>query len=215
MTAPTIASTAIVEEGAQIGHETRVFHFCHIMSGARIGSGCTLGQGVHVASGAQIGDRVKVQNHVSVFCGVEVDDDVFLGPGALVTNVTNPRSEVSRRGHYLKTTIRRGATVGANATVVGGVAIGRYAFVAAGAVVTRDVADYVLVKGVPARPAGWMSRHGQKLEFDSEGLATCAGSGLRYKKHSDSSVRCVDLAEEEALPPHLALLNAGYQAGRL
>lgn len=213
MTEPKVVSTAVVEEGAQIGADTRVFHFCHIMSGARIGSDCTLGQGVHVASGASIGNRVKIQNHVSVFSGVLVEDDVFLGPGCLVTNVANPRAEISRRGQFLKTQIGRGATIGANATIMGGVCIGRYAFVAAGAVVTRSVRDYSLVRGVPAKPVGWMSRHGQKLRFDAEGTSTCIESGLRYQLLSKDSVRCLDLKEEEPLPPHLVRGNASYQKG--
>jgi UDP-2-acetamido-3-amino-2,3-dideoxy-glucuronate N-acetyltransferase len=178
---PFVHPSSVVDDGASIGRGTRVWHFCHVMSGARIGDGCTLGQGVFVASGVVVGHRVKIQNHVSLYDGVEVEDDVFLGPSCVFTNVTHPRAEVSRRDAFEPTRIRRGATVGANATVVCGVTIGRYAFVGAGAVVTRDVADHALVMGVPARQTGWVSRRGVPLpEPDAAGVMRCPESGEAY-----------------------------------
>lgn len=178
---PFVHPSSVVDDGASIGRGTRVWHFCHVMSGARIGDGCTLGQGVFVASRVVVGHRVKIQNHVSLYDGVEVEDDVFLGPSCVFTNVTHPRAEVSRRERFEPTRVRRGATVGANATVVCGVTIGRYAFVAAGAVVTRDVADHALVMGVPARQTGWVSRRGVPLpDPDATGLMRCPEGGEAY-----------------------------------
>jgi UDP-2-acetamido-3-amino-2,3-dideoxy-glucuronate N-acetyltransferase len=162
---------------------TRVWHFSHVCAGARIGADCSLGQGVYVGGGAVIGDRVKIQNNVSVFGGVTLEDDVFCGPSAVFTNVYNPRAEVNRRGEYRATLVRRGATLGANCTVVCGTTIGAYAFVGAGAVVNRDVPDFALVVGVPARQVGWMSRHGERLELPlegAEGQVTCPVTGERY-----------------------------------
>lgn len=176
-----IHPTAIVDPGADIGDDTRVWHFCHIMEGARIGAGCTLGQGVFVAGGAVIGDRVKVQNHVSIYDGVTVEDDVFLGPSAVLTNVRNPRSEVDRKGQFEKTLLGQGCTVGANATIVCGVTVGSYAFVGAGAVVTRDVPDHALMLGNPARRMGWVSRRGIPLpKPDDDGVMRCPESGEGY-----------------------------------
>lgn len=158
-----IHESAYVDDGATIGAGTRVWHFCHVLPGAVIGARCSLGQNVVVMNGARLGDNVKVQNNVSVYEGVELDDDVFCGPSMVFTNVLNPRSAVSRKHEYRATRVGRGATIGANATVVCGTTIGAYAFVGAGAVVTRDVPAHALVTGVPARRAGWMSRHGEKL----------------------------------------------------
>ncbi len=177
----TIHPSAVVDEGAVVGARTKVWHFCHVMSGARIGHDCTVGQGCFVAGSAKIGSRVKVQNHVSVFDGVELEDDVFCGPGVVFTNVKNPRSAVPRRSEFVSTRVREGATIGANATVVCGVSIGRHAFVAAGAVVTRDVPDHALVTGVPARVTGWMSEYGARLDFDDQGVATCPATKQRYR----------------------------------
>ena len=177
-----IHESAYVDAPCEIGEGTKVWHFSHVQAGARIGRGCTLGQNVNVGPGVAIGDGVKIQNNVSVYAGCVVEDDVFLGPSCVLTNVKNPRSEVDRRGEFATTRIRRGATVGANATVVCGVTLGRYCFVAAGAVVTKDVPDFALVVGTPARQRGWMSRHGHRLgPADADGMMTCPGSGLRYR----------------------------------
>ena len=171
----------MVDEGARVGAGTRVWHFCHLMAGARVGADCTLGQNVFVAAGAVIGDRVKIQNNVSVYDGAVVEDEVFLGPSCVLTNVSNPRAGVSRRGQYEQTLLRHGCTLGANATVVCGVTVGRFAFVAAGAVVTKDVADYALVIGVPAVQQGWVSRRGCRLpEPDDDGVMRCPESGEGY-----------------------------------
>jgi UDP-2-acetamido-3-amino-2,3-dideoxy-glucuronate N-acetyltransferase len=183
-----IHPTAVVDEGARIGDETRIWHFCHVMAGAEIGSQSSLGQGCFVAAGARVGSGVRVQNNVSLYDGVVLEDEVFIGPCAVFTNVTNPRAAVSRRAEYQRTVVRHGATVGANATVMPGRTLGRYCFVAAGAVVVHDVPDFALVMGVPARQTGWMSRHGRKLTFDAEGFATCPGSGQRYRLMVDGSV---------------------------
>jgi len=197
--------TAVVDEGAQIGKGTKIWHFSHIMKGARIGERCILGQNVNVDGGTVIGNNVKVQNNVSIYTGAVIEDDAFLGPSCVLTNVTNPRSQVSRHSFYEKTVIRRGATIGANATIVCGVTLGRYCFVGAGAVVTRDVPDYALVAGNPARRKNWMSRHGHVLlSRGPEGLMACPESGLRYKEVQPGVLRCLDLEEELSLPPELA-----------
>src|SRR5262249_27310450 len=154
--------TAIIDEPVKIGAGTKIWHFCHVMSGARLGDGCILGQNVFIANDVVIGHNVKIQNNVSVYAGVELEDDVFCGPSCVFTNVGNPRSEIMRRNEYQRTLVKRGATIGANATIVCGHQIGRYAFVGAGATVTSDVPDYALMVGVPARRAGWMSRHGHR-----------------------------------------------------
>jgi UDP-2-acetamido-3-amino-2,3-dideoxy-glucuronate N-acetyltransferase len=205
--------TSVVDEGAVIGKGTKIWHFSHIMSGATIGERCILGQNVNVDGGALIGNNVKVQNNVSIYAGIVVEDDVFLGPSCVLTNVTNPRSQVNRHSLYEKTLIKRGATVGANATVVCGVTIGRYAFVGAGAVVTKDVPDYALVAGNPARQKGWMSRHGHPLNHaDADGILRCPESGLGYREVKPGTLRCLDLDEEAALPAELAVGSSAYDA---
>lgn len=175
-----IDPTAVVDEGAVLAAGVRVWHFSHVVAGARIGAGSSVGQGCFVAGTANVGAGVKIQNHVSVFDGVTLEDEVFVGPGATFTNVKNPRSAVPRKDRFVPTRVRRGATIGANATIVCGVTIGRYAFVAAGAVVTRDVADHALVAGVPAVVHGYVGTHGDRLEFDAEGGAICPSTGRRY-----------------------------------
>jgi UDP-2-acetamido-3-amino-2,3-dideoxy-glucuronate N-acetyltransferase len=192
--------SAFVDDGAEVGKGTKIWHFSHIMKGARIGERCVLGQNVNVDGGTVIGNNVKIQNNVSIYTGLEIEDDVFLGPSCVLTNVTNPRSQVTRHSLYERTLIRRGATIGANATVVCGVTIGRYAFVAAGSVVTRDVPDYALVIGNPARQKGWMSRHGHPLQPGEDGHVTCPESGFRYQLDEASQLRCLDLDEDSPLP---------------
>lgn len=202
--------TAVVDDGAEIGAGTKIWHFCHVMKGARIGERCILGQNVHVADGAVLGNNVKVQNNVSIYSGVTIEDDVFLGPSCVLTNVTNPRSQINRHSLYEKTLIRRGATIGANATIICGLTLGRYCFVAAGSVVTGDVADYALVMGNPARQKGWMSRHGHPLhDPNNEGIMTCPESGLRYRLEN-GRMRCLDLDEDSPLPASLAQGRAAY-----
>ena len=182
MTAATIHATAIVDAGAVIGDGTRVWHWVHICSGAVIGRNCSLGQNVFVGNRVRIGDNVKVQNNVSIYDNVTVEDDVFCGPSMVFTNVYNPRSAVSRKDEYRDTTVRRGATLGANCTIVCGVEIGQHAFVGAGAVVNRDVPAFALMVGVPARHIGWMSRFGEKLPLDTtgDGTVVCAHTGDQY-----------------------------------
>ncbi len=203
--------TAYVDEPCEIGPDTKIWHFCHVMKGAQIGSECILGQNVHVASGVVIGNKVKIQNNVSLYEGCEIEDDVFLGPSCVLTNVTNPRSQVNRHALYERTLIRRGASIGANATIVCGITIGRYAFIGAGAVVVSDVPDYALMIGVPARQKGWMSRHGHRLQrADSTGMMTCPESGLRYRLTSPTTLVCLDLDESADLPPHLRAGSKTY-----
>jgi len=173
--------SAYVDDGAVVGAGTKIWHFSHVMSGSIIGKNCSFGQNVHVASDVIVGSNVKVQNNVSIYTGVIVEDDVFLGPSCVFTNVKNPRAEINRRNAYVQTCIRRGATIGANATIVCGVTIGAYAFVGAGAVVTKDVPDYALMVGNPACLQGWMSRYGERLVFDASGFAICPSSGSKYQ----------------------------------
>jgi UDP-2-acetamido-3-amino-2,3-dideoxy-glucuronate N-acetyltransferase len=177
--ATTIHPTAIVDDGAVLGADCRVWHFVHISAGARIGKGCSFGQNVFVANDVVIGEFVKIQNNVSVYDAVTLEDEVFCGPSVVFTNVHNPRAAVVRKNEYRPTRVKRGATLGANCTVVCGTTIGRHAFVGAGAVVSRDVADFALVVGVPARAIGWMSRHGERLSF-VDGQAACPATGERY-----------------------------------
>ena len=202
--------SAIIDDGAVIGAGTRIWHFAHICGGAQIGERCSFGQNTMVAPGVTIGSNVKVQNNVSIYTGTVVEDDVFLGPSCVLTNVTNPRSQVRRQSLYEKTIIRRGAAIGANATIVCGITIGRYAFVAAGAVVARDIPDYGFVLGVPGRVSGWMSRHGHRLERpDKEGIMICPESGYRYREQ-EGVLRCLDLDEEAPLPADLSEGSRSY-----
>ena len=176
--------TAVIDEGCQIGDGTKIWHFCHIMPNCIIGENCNIGQNVVVSPEVVLGKNVKVQNNVSIYSGVKCEDDVFLGPSMVFTNVSNPRSGVNRRGKYEQTLVMKGASIGANATIVCGNNIGRFSFVGAGAVVTKDVPDYALVIGNPARQTGWMSEYGHKLKFDSNGEAICSESGERYQLKS-------------------------------
>jgi UDP-2-acetamido-3-amino-2,3-dideoxy-glucuronate N-acetyltransferase len=187
----SIHPSAIVDEGAQIGEGTRIWHFVHVCAGAVIGSGCSLGQNVYVGNRVAIGNNVKVQNNVSIYDDVTLEDDVFCGPSMVFTNVYNPRSAVSRKDEYRQTLIRRGATLGANCTIVCGVTVGEGAFVGAGAVVNRDVPDYALMLGVPARQAGWMSAFGERLDLPlkGEGEVVCPGDSSRYRLDGERVVR--------------------------
>ncbi len=229
-----IHESAYVDGPCSIGKGTKIWHYCHVQAGAEIGEGCVFGQNVNVAGNVRIGNRVKVQNNVSIYTGCTLEDEVFLGPSCVLTNVTNPRSQVNRHSLYEETLFRRGATVGANATIVCGITIGRYAFIGAGAVVTQDVPDYALILGNPGRQRGWMSRHGHLLRPDGgagEGagadaasgagagestgagenagtLMICPESGFRYQLEETESgalrLRCLDLDEDAPLPEHLA-----------
>lgn len=173
--------TAVIDQGCEIGEGTKVWHFSHIMPNCKIGLKCNIGQNVVVSPDVTLGNNVKVQNNVSIYSGVNCEDDVFLGPSMVFTNVTNPRSGVNRRGQYTKTTVKKGASIGANATIVCGHDIGEYAFIGAGAVVTKDVPAYALLVGNPARQIGWMSEYGHRLEFDSVGIAICPESQEKYQ----------------------------------
>jgi UDP-2-acetamido-3-amino-2,3-dideoxy-glucuronate N-acetyltransferase len=173
-------ATAVIDEGCVIGKGTKIWHFSHVMPNCVIGEHCNIGQNVVVSPEVILGRNVKVQNNVSIYTGVECEDDVFLGPSMVFTNVINPRSAVNRKDQYARTRVKQGATIGANATIVCGHDIGRYAFVGAGAVVTREVPDYALVLGNPARHVGWMSEYGHKLQFDEKGTALCKESGDKY-----------------------------------
>lgn len=173
--------TAIIDEGCQIGEGTKIWHFSHVMPNCKLGKNCNLGQNVVISPEVVLGDNVKIQNNVSIYTGVTCDDDVFLGPSCVFTNVTNPRSAVNRRGQYSKTHVGKGASIGANATIVCGHDIGKFAFIGAGAVVTKNVPDYALLVGNPARQLGWMSEFGHRLEFDANGLAKCEESGEIYE----------------------------------
>ena len=185
--AVTIHPSAIVDQGAMLGDGCRVWHFVHISAGAHIGRGCSFGQNVYVGNDVRIGDNVKIQNNVSVYDAVTLEDDVFCGPSMVFTNVYNPRAAVVRKDEYRRTRVRRGATLGANCTIVCGVTIGQHAFVGAGAVVNRDVPDFALMLGVPARQAGWMSRFGERLPLPPQGSgeAVCAHTGDRYRLEGD------------------------------
>lgn len=190
--AVSIHPTAIVDDGAVLGDGCRVWHFVHISAGARIGRDCSFGQNVYVGNDVHIGDRVKIQNNVSVYDAVTLEDEVFCGPSMVFTNVYNPRAAIVRKDEYRRTLVRRGATLGANCTIVCGVTIGQHAFVGAGAVVNRDVPDFALMLGVPARHAGWMSRQGERLPLPlrGEGDAVCARSGDRYRLEGTTLSLC-------------------------
>ena len=230
---PFVHPTAIVDDGAVIGNGSKIWHFAHICEGAQIGEDCSFGQNTMVAPGVVIGRNVKVQNNVAIYTGTIVEDDVFLGPSCVLTNVSNPRSQVSRKKLYEKTVIRRGATIGANATIVCGVTLGRYAFIAAGAVLTRDVPDYGFILGVPGKLHGWMSRHGHLLHFRGPSeeeqsrfaavkgvagaqMAICPESRFHYllepAAKGQPRVRCLDLDEESPLPPELAVGDRDYDS---
>ncbi|UZD23883.1 acyltransferase [Algoriphagus halophytocola] len=182
-------TTAVIDEGCEIGEGTKIWHFSHIMPNCSIGENCNIGQNVVVSPGVVLGKNVKVQNNVSIYTGVTCEDDVFLGPSMVFTNVINPRSAINRRSEYAKTHVGRGATIGANATIVCGHDIGEYAFVGAGAVVTKNIPAYALVIGNPSRQVGWMSAYGHKLEFDAKGKATCLESGERYLLKNNSVIK--------------------------
>jgi UDP-2-acetamido-3-amino-2,3-dideoxy-glucuronate N-acetyltransferase len=181
--------TAIIDEGCNIGDGTKIWHFSHIMTGSNIGERCNIGQNVVVSSGVFLGENVKVQNNVSIYEGVTCDDDVFLGPSMVFTNVTNPRSAINRKSLYAKTHVGKGATIGANATIVCGHNIGEYAFIGAGAVVTKNVLPYALVIGNPARQLGWVSEYGHRLKFDTNGLGVCIESKQEYRLKNNSVIR--------------------------
>lgn len=181
--------SSIIDDGCQIGEGTKIWHFSHVMSGAVIGTNCNLGQNVVVSPKVTLGNNVRVQNNVSIYEGVICEDDVFLGPSAVLTNVINPRSAVSRKNEYKTTLIKKGASIGANATIVCGHTIGEYAFIGAGAVVTKDVPAYALIVGNPGKQTGWMSENGQKLQFDKDGNATCGESGAAYGLKDNKVIR--------------------------
>ena len=207
--------SAYVDEPCAIGDGTRIWHFCHVHAHATIGRDCVFGQNCSVASEVVIGSNVKVQNNVSIYTGTIIEDDVFLGPSCVLTNVSNPRSQVSRKSLYEKTLLRRGCSIGANATVVCGTTVGRYALVAAGAVVTRDVPDYSLIAGVPGRRIGWVGRHGVKLDApDDQGCMRCPESGLRYQEVEPDVLRCLDLDEEAPLPETMRTGSTPYRSLR-
>lgn len=172
--------TAVIDKNCSIGKGTKIWHFSHIMSDCKIGDNCNIGQNVVISPNVVLGNNVKIQNNVSVYTGVICEDDVFLGPSMVFTNVVNPRSAVNRRGQYVKTIVKKGASIGANATIICGHPIGEYAFIGAGAVVTKEVAPYALVVGNPAKQTGWMSEYGHKLEFDKNGIAVCPESNEKY-----------------------------------
>lgn len=191
--------SAYIDEPCKIGSGTKIWHFSHVMANSRIGENCNLGQNVLVSPDVTIGNNVKIQNNVSVYTGVELEDDVFCGPSCVFTNVINPRSQVNRRNEYMRTLVKRGATIGANATIVCGSTIGRYAFLGAGAVVKGDIPDYALMLGVPAQRKGWMSRHGHRLvDQDGDGNYVCPESGWRYQEQGDM-LRCLDWPEDRTL----------------
>lgn len=206
-----IHESSYVDAGAEVGAGTKIWHFSHILSGAKIGMRCSFGQNVSVAGGTHIGDNVKVQNNVSIYEGTTIEDDVFLGPSCVLTNVTNPRSQVLRHSLYEETLLKRGCSIGANATIVCGITIGYYAFIAAGAVIAKDVPAYALMVGVPARQKGWMSRHGHMLKNpDNDGVMICPESGLRYQLTTGAQDQameilcCLDLNEDAPLTEEMA-----------
>ena len=184
-----VHETALVEEGAMIGKSAKIWHFCHLMPNCEIGEGCNLGQNVFVGRGVKLGKNVKVQNNVSIYSGVICEDDVFLGPSMVFTNIKNPRSAVVRKGQYETTYLEKGVTVGANATIVCGIRLGKYAFIGAGTVVTKDVPAYALIIGNPGQPIGWMSEYGHRLKFDENDKAICPESQQEYQLFKNSEVK--------------------------
>lgn len=201
-----------MDDNVSIGKGTKIWHFSHVLSGAVIGSNCNMGQNVCISGGVVIGNNVKIQNNVSVYEGTIIEDDVFLGPSCVLTNVLNPRSQVQRKSLYERTFIKRGATIGANATIVCNVTIGKYAFIAAGAVVTKDVPDYAFIFGVPGRLKGWMSRHGHKLTTPgADGIYVCPESKLKYRIDKTGRMICIDLDEETPLPEQLSVGTVSYK----
>jgi UDP-2-acetamido-3-amino-2,3-dideoxy-glucuronate N-acetyltransferase len=207
-----VHESSYIDEPCTIGAGTKIWHFCHVLAGAQIGKRCSVGQNCLIGGRAVIGNNVKVQNNVSIYDGVIIEDDVFLGPSCVLTNVSNPRSQIVRHNLYETTRLKRGCTIGANATIVCGVTIGRYAFVAAGSVVTKDVPDYAFVVGNPARQKGWMSRHGHRLiKPDPHGIFRCPESGFRYQLDPTGNLHCLDLDEECPLPADLAVGQKAYR----
>jgi UDP-2-acetamido-3-amino-2,3-dideoxy-glucuronate N-acetyltransferase len=195
-----VHESAYIDNPVSIGEGTSIWHFCHISKGAEIGKNCVFGQNVFVADNVKIGNRVKVQNNVAIYTGCELEDEVFLGPSCVLTNVTNPRSQVNRHSLYEKTLFKRGCTVGANATIVCGLTLGRYAFIGAGAVVTKNVPDYALILGNPGKQKGWMSRHGHLLTNpNNDGIMICPESGFSYQL-KEGRLTCLDLDEDAPLP---------------
>jgi len=184
-----VHESSYVDDGCTIGKGTRIWHFSHVMSGSVIGENCNIGQNVVISTGVSLGNNVKVQNNVSIYTGVFCDDDVFLGPSMVFTNVINPRSAVSRKNEYLETKVGKGASIGANATIVCGHNVGAYAFIGAGAVVTKDVPDYALVVGNPSKQTGWMSEYGHKLKFDDSGIAICPEDKSKYQLQNNKVTR--------------------------
>jgi UDP-2-acetamido-3-amino-2,3-dideoxy-glucuronate N-acetyltransferase len=194
--------SSFIDQPVSIGKGTKIWHFCHIMPGVQIGENCTFGQNVMVGNDVVIGNNVKIQNNVSLYTGVKLEDDVFCGPSCVFTNVINPRSQIVRRAEYQHTLVRRGATIGANATIICGITIGRYAFIGAGSVVRHDVPDYALILGVPGVQKGWMGRHGYRLKPTAdEYLYLCPETGWRYELTPPITLHCLDWPEDRPLPP--------------
>lgn len=194
-----VHESSYVDEPCEIGEGTKIWHFSHIMKDSKIGKRCIIGQNVVVSPGVTIGDNCKIQNNVSLYTGVTLEDDIFCGPSCVFTNVINPRSQIVRRDEYRDTLVRRGASIGANATIICGGSLGRYSFIAAGAVVKGDIPDYALMMGVPARRVGWMGRHGFRLQDLGNGKFVCPETGFNYEE-SGGRLKCLDLDEESPLP---------------
>ncbi|MBT3177675.1 MAG: N-acetyltransferase [Desulfobacula sp.] len=207
-----VHESSYIDENVQIKEGTKIWHFSHVLSGAKIGRNCNIGQNVCISGRVVIGNNVKIQNNVSVYEGTIIQDDVFLGPSCVLTNVLNPRSQIKRKNLYEKTLIKKGATICANATIVCNVTLGKYCFIAAGAVVTNDVPDYGFMVGIPAKHMGFMSRHGHKLKHaNKDGIYLCPESGLKYKKNKEGIMYCLDLDEKDALPEELSQGNKSYR----
>ena len=189
-----IHPTAVIDDGASLGEDCKIWHFCHVMGPSTLGAGCSLGQNVFIGSNVILGRNVKVQNNVSIYSGVQCEDDVFLGPSMVFTNVINPRSAVNRKSEFKSTLVKKGASIGANATIICGIEIGCYAFIGAGSVVTKNVKNYALVVGNPAKHTGWISRHGSRLEFNDDGIAFCRQTGDQYVIE-DGNVKWIAIKE--------------------